>query len=146
MSAREQIKKELAALGEQGKRLCQLITDEDKELDTRFRLDYQTWYSKSLRVVKRLAPDRYEEFRRYYEPDPKRKDLGYGTYVIQDYLKGVIPNSQRVPGFDSRDQTAWNVFNQLSVFMSIEGRADSVLDDLEGALLEVSPISRRVPP
>jgi hypothetical protein len=135
MSAREQIKKEVAKLEEQGKRLCQLLTDENKELETGFRLEYQTWYSKSLRVVERLAPDRYEEFRRYYEPDPKRKDLGYGTYVIQDYLKGVVPNRSRVPNFDSRDQTAWNVFNQLSVFTSIAGRVDSVLDDLEGALL-----------
>ena len=51
-----------------------------------------------------LATDRAQEFRRYYEPDPKRKLLGYGTYVIQDYLKGVKPGHWQLEDFDSEDQ------------------------------------------
>jgi hypothetical protein len=133
MSARAEIRKELAALLEEGKEFVRVLSDKKKQAGA-FQFDYQLWYSRALRAVERLAPDRYAEFRRYYEPDPKRKSLGYGTYVVQDYMKGVAPSSYLVPNFDSRDQTARNIFNQVAILASIEKRLDSVLDDLEGAL------------
>ena len=81
-----------------------------------------------------LAPDRYEEFRRYYEPDPKRKELGYGTYVIQDYIKGVVPNRYKYPDFDAKKQTMQGLLNQLTIISSLQNRIDSVLNDVEGGL------------
>jgi len=79
-----------------------------------FRHDYQRWYTKVLKAVASLAPDRHAEFRSYYEVDPKRKTLGYSTYVIQGYIKGVAPNSFIYPNFDIREQTLMCFFNQLS--------------------------------
>jgi hypothetical protein len=81
-----------------------------------------------------LAPDRAAEFKGYYEIDSKRKVLGYGTYTIQDFLKGVAPNSTVLSNFDYHQQTIVCLFNQLTIFRSLLGRIDSVLGDIEGAL------------
>lgn len=81
-----------------------------------------------------LAPDRYAEFRAYYAIDPKRKSLGYGTYVIQDYIKGVGPNSYTYPDLDSRQQTLTCFFNQLTILDAIGERIDSVLSNIEGEI------------
>jgi len=59
------------------------------EDELRFHFGYQARYTKALRAVKALALDRYHEFRKCYEPDPKRRGVGYVTYVIQDYIKGI---------------------------------------------------------
>ena len=99
-----------------------------------FFIDYQAWYSRALPAVEMLGRDRYEEFRRYYEPDPKRKELGYGTYVIQDYVKGVAPIKFRYPDFVTRDQAAHGMYNQLAILRSLSARIDSVLVDIEGTL------------
>ena len=80
------------------------------------------------------APDRHAEFRAYYEVDPKRKSLGYGTYVIQDYFKGVGPNKFHYPDFDTREQVVTCFFNQLTILKSIEALVGSTLANIEGEL------------
>ena len=80
MSKREIIRKELAVLYEEGANLAVAF---QKEAAKQFQYDYQRWYTKALKAVSSVAPDRLHEFRSYYEVDPKRKTLGYGTYVIQ---------------------------------------------------------------
>jgi hypothetical protein len=124
MPKRDLIRKELSALYDSSKKLA---TDFQKNEDKQFQYDYQCWYSKALKAVASLAPDRHAEFRSYYEIDPKRKSLGYGTYVIQDYLKGVAPNSYHFPDFDSRNQV-------LTILHSIMERIDSVIGNIEGEL------------
>ena len=56
-----------------------------------FGTQYQNWYTRTLPLVKALAPDRFAEFRAYYEADPKRKSIGPATYVLQDYVNGIAP-------------------------------------------------------
>ena len=128
MARRELIKKEAHTLYEEGAILG--TTFQDKK-DTQFQYDYQSWYTKALKVVASLAPDRLSEFRSYYEIDPKRKILGYGTYVIQDFLKGVAPSTIRYAEFDTRSQVLLCFFNQLTIFKAILDRIDSVLGDIE---------------
>lgn len=99
-----------------------------------FSFDYQDWYSKALPIMKALATDRHEEFKRYYEPDPKRKLLGYGTYVIQDYIKGVAPGAYRVGDFDVKGEAGQCLLNQVALLRSVQERVDSVLSNLEEAL------------
>ena len=89
MTKREAIHKELADLYTYG---VKLAVSFQKNKAEQFQYDYQIWYTKALKAVASLASDRHVEFRSYYEVDPKRKSLGYGTYVIQDYLKGVAPS------------------------------------------------------
>jgi hypothetical protein len=119
------------ALYDDGAQLA--IAFQNKKADA-FAYKYQNWYTKSLKVVSSFASDRLVEFKCYYEVDPKRKSLGYGTYVIQDYLKNVVPNKFQHPEFDSHEQTLICFFNQLTILKAIAERIDSVLNDIEGEL------------
>jgi hypothetical protein len=131
MNKREQIRKELMTLYEEGTKLA--VAFQKKE-EKQFQYDYQRWYTKALKAVVSLAPDRLNEFRGYYEIDPKRKSLGYGTYVIQDYIKGVAPSGYHYQDFDTRQQTLQCFFNQLTIFVSLTERIESVLSNIEGEL------------
>jgi hypothetical protein len=84
MSRKKLITAELTELYNSGATVCQEFQDGKNDS---FEYKYQSWYTKALRAVQHLASDRLNEFRGYYEIDPKRKSLSYGTYVIQDYLK-----------------------------------------------------------
>jgi hypothetical protein len=131
MAKRELIRNELQALYKEG---AELAVAFQKKEEKQFHYDYQRWYSKALKAIASLAPDRHAEFRSYYEIDPKRKTLGYGTFVIQDFMKGVAPASHRIPDFDSRNQVVTCFFNQLTILQSVEDRIDSVISDIEGEL------------
>jgi len=131
MTKREAIHKALEALCQEGTKLA--VAFQEKE-EQQFQYDYQRWYTKALKAVASLAPDRHSEFRAYYEIDPKRKSLGYGTYVIQDYIKGVVPNSFHYPDFDTRNQTLKCFFNQLTILHAVGERIESVLSNIEGEL------------
>ena len=122
----------MVALNKAGAALASAF--QEKKNETTFHYEYQDWYSKALKVVTLLAPDRLAEFRGYYQIDPKRKTLGYGTYTIQDFLKGVVPNRVAHPEFDAHYQAFLCFFNQLTIFNSILKRIDSALGDVEGAL------------
>ena len=133
MDTKETISKEVAALYKEGAELAQSFIK--KEKGQNFHYEYQKWYTKALRVVDVLASDRYAEFKSYYEIDPKRKSLGYGTYVIQDYLRGVAPSKFNYPDFDTHEQVGQCLFNQLTIFHSLSERVNSVLSDIDGQLL-----------
>lgn len=131
MSKREAIHKELDDLYQEGAKLA--VAFQKKE-EKQFQYDYQRWYTKALKAVASLAADRHVEFRSYYEIDPKRKSLGYGTYVIQDFLKGVKPGGYQYEDFNARNQVLTCFFNQLTILQSIGERVDSVLGNIEGEL------------
>lgn len=131
MTAREKIKDTVVDLVAEGNTLLKKFNAKE---ETSLHFDYQSWYTKSLRVVEWLAKDRYEEFRRYYEPDPRRKSLGYGTYVVQDYLKGVAPGGYGMKDFNCRERATYGVYNQLTILTSVAARASSVLGDIQGSL------------
>lgn len=132
MDTKEQIKKEIASLYEEGAKLAQALQANDKTIN--FAYEYQAWYTRALRVVEVLAADRYGEFRSYYEPDPKRKQLGYGTYVIQDHLKGVAPSRLHYSDFDTAKQALIGFFNQLTILHSLTHRIDAAIGNIEGGL------------
>ena len=131
MTKRELIKKETDALYDEGAKLCRAFQEKEEK---HFQYDYQSWYTKALKVVASFAPDRAVEFRGYYEADPKRKALGYGTYAIQDYLKGVAPSDFHFPNFDTHNQTLRCFFNQLTIFKAIGERTGSILGNIEEEL------------
>jgi hypothetical protein len=131
MSKKDAIRAELNSLYEEG---AALAVEFQEKKEKQFQYRYQSWYTKALKAVQSLAQDRYAEFKAYYEVDPKRKTLGYGTYVIQDYLKGVAPNAYRYSEFDTREQVLTCFFNQLTILRSMEGRISSLLANIEGEL------------
>ena len=132
MDTKETISKEISSLYNEGSDLVQAF---QKNYDLSFVYKYQNWYTFSLRVVEVLASDRYDEFKSYYEINPKRKGFGYGNYVIQDYIKGVAPSHISYPDFDTHEQTLQCIVNQLFIFKSLLGRVDSVLVNIDTELL-----------
>jgi hypothetical protein len=131
MSRKKLITAELTELYNSGATVCQEFQDGKNDS---FEYKYQSWYTKALRAVQHLASDRLNEFRGYYEIDPKRKSLSYGTYVIQDYFKKVVPSRMQYPEFNTRAQVFQSFFNQLTIFKSIIDRADSLLGNIEDEL------------
>ncbi|MES2726206.1 MAG: DUF4145 domain-containing protein [Bacteroidota bacterium] len=99
------------------------------------QLEYQKWYSKALKVVEFLGKDRFQEFKSYYEIDPKRKTMGYGSYYIQDYFKGVAPSRLHIANFNTKEETLRNIYNQYTILVSINDRIDSILADIQTNLL-----------
>ena len=132
MDSKANISNEVTALHNEGAHIAQSF---QKDENQNFRYEYQRWYTRALRVVNVLAPDRYAEFKSFYEIDPKRKTLGYGTYVIQDYLRNVAPNRQTHPDFSVHEQVVLCFLNQLTIFRSLLDRTDSVLASIDGQLL-----------
>lgn len=53
-----------------------------------FNQQYEKWYTESLPLLKVLAPDRHNDFVRYYNLE-KRKTIEYDTYTLRDYLDGL---------------------------------------------------------
>ncbi len=131
MSKRDLIHKELAALYNEGAKLYMAF---QKKKAMHFQYDYQLWYTKALKVAASLAPDRHAEFRGYYEIDPRRKSLGFGTFVIQDFFKGVVPGGFQHAHFDSHRQVLRCFYSQLTILKAVEERVDTVLADIEGEL------------
>jgi|SRR6185312_2072114 len=131
MSKRDLIRDEVEALHEEGRKLVAAFQKDD---ENPFHYPFQRWYTRALSAVSTLAPDRLSEFKSYYEIDPKRKALGYGTFVIQDYLKNVAPSGHQYKDFDSKTQALICLFNQLAIFRSLVERVDSVVTRIEGEL------------
>jgi hypothetical protein len=104
VSSREEIKAAIAKLVKDGATMAADLRKKEKPEGFVFNFSYQHWYSKALPVMRTLGADRYEEFKRYYEPDPKRKALGYGTYVIQGFVKGTVPGGYEHKDFDTEAQ------------------------------------------
>jgi hypothetical protein len=129
----KKVKQDLVSLFEEGGRIFKQL-QMAKSDDGTFRFKYQSWYSKVLAVIEFLAPDRAKEFKGYYEIDPRRKHLGYGTYVIQDYLKGVGPDRFVYPDFDSVGQVLNCCVNQHSIVQSVIDRLESSLVDIRGTI------------
>jgi hypothetical protein len=101
-----------------------------------FGTAYQHWYTKALRVVAQLAPDRYDEFVSYYQVDPKRKDCGSQNYVIQDFIMGMGAKTDYndKPLWDTNNVALIKVFNQHQILGSLFSRIDEVLSNIEVTL------------
>ena len=138
MGSKEKLKKEtIDCIKDATPILLYLQGKLEKESAKKYSIqyEYQKWYSKALKIVEFLGKDRLQEFKSYYEINPKRKTMGYGDYYIQDYFKGVVPNKWRYPDFDTEEETLKNVYNQFTILVSINDRIDSILADIQTNLL-----------
>lgn len=128
MEKKELIKKELIKLVDEGFELGKKHLEKN---ELGFQISYQIWYSKALKVVEFLAPDRYIEFRSYYEIDPKRKakDFDESNYVIQDFIRN---NDVWGWGLKATNEHAKNCFiNQIAILSSLQSRIDYLLANIE---------------
>lgn len=102
-----------------------------------FGSQYQAWYSKALRIVEQLLPDRYDEFRELYRLDKKPKTLDEATYRISDYLHGTKARTGGVfgePDFDTAEVSEKHLVCQVDILASARSRLDSALADISGTL------------
>jgi len=96
---------------------------------------YQSWYSKSLPVIRQLLPERYQEFQDQYKLERhSNKTTDFLTYTIYDYLIGlrVTRGGQNV--FDPFAAFASKFHLQITILASAIDRIDSSLADIEGLL------------
>jgi hypothetical protein len=106
---------------------------------TRFEERYQSWYSRTLPLMKQLALDRYIEFQSFYVVDPRYPWGNRTAYVIQDFFRGREED-------DADEATARCFRSQLAILKSVSDRlAWSALDSedqaergLQLALLETA--------
>lgn len=134
MNTTEEIKKELEELVAKNNKLINLA--DDKKQTVEFGMEYQAWYSRGIKLVEALAPERLKEFSEYYLIDPKRKSMGEVNYVIQDYVKAMYPGtySSGEPFWDANNIVKMRIVNQVQIISSLAVRIDSVLQDVTGHL------------
>lgn len=94
-------------------------------------LEYQAWYSKCLRVLKVVNPERIEEFSGYYQPEKNRK-FGFTSYKIKDYLMAVRFPSQEFSEFSA---FTTGIQQQIAIIYGAHSLASDRLADIEATLL-----------
>jgi hypothetical protein len=130
----DDIKKHLGDLLKEEQSLATLSGEGGEIL--KFGWQYQVWYTKAVKLVELLGPDRLAEFVSHYMTDPKRKRLTADTYSIQDFIRGIGPRSgvsDNFP-FDIHNMVAIRLLNQLQILAALESRIDSVFADVTGHL------------
>lgn len=132
---RDDVRKQLQDSVKQGNELFEKLRAETHIIE--FGAEYQDWYTRTLPLVKALAPDRFPEFRGYYEVDSKRKGIGPVSYVLQDYVNGISPKLdwQGKVVFDHHQAAMARMLNQVQILASLGSRIDTVLSNVEGHLL-----------
>jgi len=126
------ISETLTKLLDQQKRILGLLEDlkDIIELGT----VYQRWDAQALKIVQTLAPDRYDEFVKYYLPNQNRKLL---DEAIQDYVRWIEPVEAAGTGelpFEPHELARVRFLNQLQILATLACRIDAVLADVEGNL------------
>jgi hypothetical protein len=128
------IKKELSKLLEESISLYKLAADTKDLME--FGAEYQAWYSRAIKLVEALGPERLEEFVGYYRIDSKRRATFYTNYVVQDYINAVGARTDHYdqPLWDVNNTVQTRIMNQSQILKSLSSRIDSVLQDVTGHL------------
>jgi hypothetical protein len=113
-----------------------IVLAKDTSNSLKFGAKYQEWYSRAIKLVESLAPERLKEFSDYYLIDPKRKATNSSNYVIQDYIKGIGAKVDiyKKPMWNANNVISMRVMNQVHILSSLASRIDSVLQDVTGHL------------
>ena len=96
-----------------------------------FDVEYQSWYSEALALLRQILPDRVADFFRHYEKPKTRKDITYESYRIEDYLQGLNVTrgayKEKVVG---KDAAIPHFRQQLAIVEAAQDRFDSSLYDI----------------
>lgn len=92
---------------------------------------YEKWLTKSMAVIKQVAPDRLGDFRAMYEKPKGRKteNINFENYSIQDALVGlaVTRGGRALVGPEAAIS---KVDHQVSILKAVSARFDSTLMDM----------------
>lgn len=100
-----------------------------------FTFEYQSWYSEALTLIKQVLPDRFEDFKSYYEFPRVRKEITAANYRIRDCLQGlkITQGYNEVVIVDSK--SAIPIFvQQLNIVKSAKATLASSLIELTSIL------------
>jgi hypothetical protein len=130
------LKKEEAEARKKAKQKSEPLPESVIELikANNFGAEYQAWYSKALRVVEQLLPDRYQEFRELYRLDKRPKELDVTTYAVSDYIHGTIVSRGGIRRFDPMTIGMRKFKDQIDILASARDRLASRLGDIESSL------------
>lgn len=111
------------------------LDDETKNIAQKhnFTRCYNVWYNESLRLIKQLLPERYDDFVSFYSVEKKRKDINLTNYTISDALLGlkITRNSQVV----IEPVDALKLFKlQLNILTSLDNCFESSLFNIRELL------------
>ncbi|HSN18730.1 MAG TPA: hypothetical protein VLV87_11055 [Gammaproteobacteria bacterium] len=115
MITEETARKQLETLHQEGSALLKAFMAEE-EGDS-FEEGYQRWYSRALPLMKRLAPDRYSEFQRFYSRSGRFEVHYSRRLAIQDYFLGVEDDFA-----DVREEAGRCFTSQLALLKSVSER------------------------
>jgi hypothetical protein len=137
-SVAERLRQEIDALVREGRELSDNVRQANPaEVVLGFSEHYQKWYTRALAVVRTLALERLDEFRRLYEGDQKRKVLDATSYCIADYVRGHRPAPRGIPErepFDVKMAAYVRVNTQVDIVASAAWRLDDILSNIRGVL------------
>ncbi len=126
------VKSEVRTLSNMGDELLTIFEKARNEKDVWLLNEpYQNWYSRSLKVIEALGPERLNEFISFYHR-PDRTSLRLATFGIRDLLIGVAPVGEE---FDPGDYAESLLRSQIAIVRSLASRIDSVPSDVKGHLL-----------
>ncbi|WP_197408092.1 MULTISPECIES: hypothetical protein [unclassified Guyparkeria] len=95
-----------------------------------FKHSYQAWYSESLRLIKQLLPDRYQDFIRLYEKPKNRKEVTFESYRIEDALQG-LQTKRGIDVIASAESAFPHLEQQIAILSAVQNRFESSLFDIK---------------
>lgn len=142
----EQLKAEVSQLVARGDLLYYALADELEKLPEKFKkqlasnkielptfdLEYESWYSEALRVVRQIIPDRLDDFVKHYKNE-KRKEIDFLTYTISDALLGLTTRRYGDVVADKSAALA-KMQGQVSILKSAKKKFESTLFDITEVL------------
>jgi hypothetical protein len=140
-SVRERLSAEIEGLVSEGRELLNHVKEKDVSEVLQIFGRYHAWYTRALGLVKSLVPERLDEFRRQYERNEKRKAIDRVSYVIEDYLNGILApttydleSDDYVPRFSVRTVVFRKMSTQVEIIASSVPRLDDILANIRGVL------------
>ena len=136
MSSKDELTDALDKLVEEGGGLFEAALKVESAEVLQLGSSYQQWYSKALRVLEVLGPDRLVEFRSFYERDSKRKVVDALTYSLQDFFQGIGAPTRlmEAPRFDIKQAASLKILNQQQILRSVGSRIDGIFANLEATI------------
>lgn len=120
-----EIEEELKKLIEEGFEFVKNLDGERRE----FMINYESWYTKSLIYVKRMTPDRVNDFKNLYQLG-HRREITLDTYTISDALRGI-----ELKGSNVTPKNVWpKLLQQVTILKGVKEVLKSKIYNLQELL------------
>jgi hypothetical protein len=100
-----------------------------KFLKEPFSLNFDGWYTKCLRLIRQVCPEREDDFVSRYK-DSRRKSITYATYTISDFLMNLRAGPSYEP-IATRDAALPKIEAQKNIVSGLIELIDSKVRDIK---------------